>query len=63
MEQKNKVDKESVIIMRFQKRELPLCPRCNHKHELTKESHYTMDKCPYCNCPLHFDLLEGEYVL
>ena len=22
-----------------------------------------LDKCPYCNCPLHFDLLEGDYVL
>ena len=22
-----------------------------------------MDKCCYCNCPLHYDLLEEEYVL
>jgi len=43
--------------------ELPLCPRCNHKHELMKKAKYRMDKCPYCNCPLHYDLLEEEYLI
>jgi len=42
---------------------LPICPRCNHQHKLTKKSHYKMDECPYCNCPLHYDLLEEEYTL
>jgi hypothetical protein len=28
-----------------------------------KEAKYLMDKCPHCNCPLHYDLLEEEYVL
>lgn len=36
---------------------LPLCPRCNHRHRLTKNSHYLMDECPHCNCPLHFSLI------
>jgi hypothetical protein len=52
--------------------ELPLCPRCNHRHRLLKKkvSEFAedpkiipMDKCPHCNCPLHYDLLEEEYVL
>jgi len=42
---------------------LPLCPRCNHRHIFTKKSRYRMDECPHCNCPLHFSLIEGEYVL
>ncbi len=44
--------------------ELPLCPRCNHRHRFkAKPISYRMDECPYCNCPLHYDLLEEEYTL
>lgn len=49
--------------------ELPFCPRCNHRHRFMKKTVDTlpvsipMDECPHCNCPLHYDLLEEEYVL
>lgn len=42
--------------------ELPVCPHCNHRHRSTKESNYKMDKCPYCNCPLHYSLIIEEYI-
>lgn len=55
---------EDITIQHYDpKKPLPICPRCNYHHRLTKESKYRMDKCPYCNCPLHFSLIEGDYVL
>ena len=34
---------------------LPLCPRCNHRHQLIAETKYKTEKCPYCNCKMNYN--------
>jgi hypothetical protein len=40
---------------------LSLCPRCNHRHQLTKETNYKTEKCPHCNCKLQYNLKTKKY--
>jgi transcription initiation factor IIE alpha subunit len=40
---------------------LPLCPRCNHRHQLQKETNYKTEKCPYCNCKMQYNKATKEY--